>query len=69
MIVLERTETTADVRLTTDELTMLNNALNEICNGVHIEDPAFRTRLGWTREELRVLLKDVNVLSRRLRSA
>lgn len=49
----------ATVRLSSDELTLLNNALNEVCNGVAIEDAEFATRLGASREEARVLLTEV----------
>jgi hypothetical protein len=37
------------------------NALNEVCNGVHIEDPEFQTRLGVTREFLRTVLRDLKL--------
>ena len=39
------------------ELVLLNNGLNEVCNGVHIEDPEFFTRLGASRDEARRLLR------------
>jgi hypothetical protein len=44
------------LRLTGAELLWLNNALNEVCNGVDIDDAEFATRLGGSREELRRLL-------------
>jgi hypothetical protein len=44
------------LRLTTDELVWLNNALNEVCNGIAIDDAAFSTRLGGSRHELKALL-------------
>jgi hypothetical protein len=34
----------------------INNALNEVCNGVAIEEPEFQTRLGCTRAEMQALL-------------
>jgi hypothetical protein len=46
-----------------DEAIMLNNALNEVCNGVHISDAAFSTRLGWPRLELQKLLDQIYKLS------
>ncbi len=64
MIILNQKRNFADVRLSEDELALINNALNEVCNGVHIEDPEFRTRLGATREEARNLLSAVNQLLR-----
>jgi len=42
--------------VTTDELTGICNALNEVCHGVHIEDPEFETRLGVSRAFLADLL-------------
>jgi hypothetical protein len=50
------------VSLTRDELLMLNNALNEVCNGVGFEDDEFATRLGFPREQLRALLARVGGL-------
>ena len=47
------------VEITTDELEMIKNALNEVCNGVEIEEPEFHTRLGATREDVRTLLQCV----------
>jgi len=60
MIVLRVNEDGADVRFSGDELDMLNNALNEICNGVRIEDWEFRTRVGWDRATLRALLDQIH---------
>ena len=48
--------------LTEDEAYILNNALNEVCNGIHIEDWEFQTRMGAEREEARALLDRVGQL-------
>jgi hypothetical protein len=53
---------TRTVELTDAELVTLNNALNEVCNGVHIDDPEFETRLGVTRAEARALLLKISGL-------
>ena len=50
------------VELTDRELVILNNALNEVCNGVHTDDAEFETRLGATREEARALLLRISGL-------
>ena len=42
------------------ELLLLNNALNEVCNGVHLDEVEFSTRLGVSRDEARRLLRLVN---------
>ena len=49
------------MEFTDDELTMLNNCLNELCNGVHIEDWEFQTRVGWDRARVRSLLDKIHV--------
>jgi hypothetical protein len=48
------------VFLTPDELLMISNALNEVCNGLDI--PEFGTRMGVERDEALGLLKDVSEL-------
>ena len=50
------------VELTDAELVVVNNALNEVCNGVHIEDDEFETRLGVSRDDARALLLKVTGL-------
>ena len=42
------------------DLFILNNALNEICNGVHLDDWDFETRMGVERHEAKALLARVN---------
>jgi hypothetical protein len=43
-----------------DELRLLNNALNEIANGVSISDAEFEARLGASRGEAKALLASVH---------
>jgi hypothetical protein len=38
------------VELAKDELEIINNALNEVCNGIHLEGE-FETRMGCSLEE------------------
>src|SRR4051812_24302547 len=45
--------------VSTDELMGICNALNEVCHGIHIEDPEFQTRLGLPRSVLVNLLNDL----------
>lgn len=47
------------VSLTRDELLTLNNALNEVCNGIHISDRDFQTRVGVERSIAAALLEQV----------
>lgn len=62
MICLKIDEEGAELRVSKDELLMLNNALNEICNGVHIHEDAFQTRLAFERSDLRALLAEISGL-------
>jgi hypothetical protein len=50
------------VELTKDELGIVNNALNEVCNGIQL-DGEFDTRMGCTVEEARALLAKIQVLA------
>jgi len=53
----------AQVELSYDEILVLNNALNETCNGLDIAE--FQTRIGVDREDVVWLLGEVrNVLKR-----
>jgi hypothetical protein len=47
------------IRLSRTELSLVNNALNEVANGVEIADPEFGTRLGQPRSDVRQLLAEV----------
>jgi len=48
------------VSLTEEDLLILNNALNEVCNGLDIID--FTTRIGASREHVKSLLDQVGGL-------
>lgn len=45
------------VTVTVPELRIIGQALNEIANGVHIYEEEFQTRMGYTREEVREVLR------------
>jgi hypothetical protein len=47
------------IRLSKSELGLVNNALNEVANGVEIADSEFQTRLGESRSDVRQLLVEV----------
>jgi len=57
----------ANVELTRAELILVNNALNEVCNGVTdlSDDEEFTTRLGASRSEARALLGSLSDLIKR----
>ena len=44
------------------ELLLLNNALNEVCNGITLDDDEFQTRLGVDRKTALKLLAKVGGL-------
>jgi hypothetical protein len=46
--------------LSLDELRLLNNALNEVANGLAFTDTEFSTRMGVERDEARALLSAVH---------
>jgi len=48
--------------LTEDELVLIANALNEVTNGIDIDDDEFSLRLGADRSEARRLLADVKAI-------
>lgn len=50
------------LELTNDELGIINNALNEVCNGIHLEGE-FDTRMGCTVEDARELLAKIHALA------
>jgi len=44
---------------THDELVVINNALNEVCNGLALDDDEFQTRIGYSRAMAHDVLKKV----------
>jgi hypothetical protein len=51
----------ATVQLPLREVRIINNALNEVCNGIHLEGE-FDTRIGCSVDEARRLLGAVSKL-------
>jgi len=56
----------ASVELSIQELRIINNALNEVCNGLDIHE--FATRMGANREDAEMLLERVGSLIDTMRS-
>jgi hypothetical protein len=50
------------VELTKDELGIINNALNEVCNGIDLEGE-FDTRMGCTVQKARAVLAKIHALA------
>jgi hypothetical protein len=55
----------AVIELNSDEIGILDNALNEVCNAISLEGE-FDTRMGCTVEEARHLLDEINKLGKSL---
>ncbi len=49
------------IELTKNEVVIVNNALNEVCNGIHLEGE-FHARMGCSIEEARGLLAGIHGL-------
>lgn len=64
MTTIDTARGTATIRLSRIELYTLNNALNEVCNGLDIEE--FATRMGVEREEASDLLGQIHTLIARV---
>ncbi len=62
MEIERKTKHSCTVTLTRGELVLLNNALNEVCNGIAIDDDGFQTRLGIDRKNARKVLADLGQL-------
>jgi len=56
----------ATVRLSKAEIGVVNNALNEVANGVDIGEFEFKTRLGASREAARQMLREVGAVYREM---
>jgi hypothetical protein len=56
------------IRLNRSELGIVNNALNEVANGVDISESEFKTRLGESRSDVRQLLTEIGAVYRVLDS-
>ncbi len=52
-------QTSSPLAFTHEELVIINNALNEMCNGISIEDDEFQTRIGYSRAMAQNLLKKI----------
>jgi hypothetical protein len=60
-------EDQVDVRLSLDELVLVNRALRELCFGFHLSDPDFHAILGVPRYEAEALLRRTQTALQRLR--
>ncbi|MFB9629734.1 hypothetical protein [Nonomuraea helvata] len=59
---MEIIRTTADVitvNLGPKDALAIKNALNEVCNGIHLDDWDFRLRMGVDRDQAQVMLRTI----------
>lgn len=49
---------TLKLNISLNELEILNNALNEVCNALSVQE--FQTRMGGTLEEAKILLDEIS---------
>lgn len=64
MKLLSKSKDELVLALAHDELGGISNAINEVCNGVHIADFEFATRLGMDRAELAAILQSLTDYSK-----
>lgn len=50
------------ITLTREELRIVTQALNEICNGIDISEAEFGTRIGAGRSEVQTLLSRLGII-------
>jgi hypothetical protein len=63
MRIIDFGRSSARIELTAKELMLVNNAINEVCNGIDLgHDGEFSTRLGVNRDEALGLLHEVGDL-------
>ena len=51
--------TAPSLEFTRSEWTIINNALNEVCNGLSFDDDEFETRVGYPREAAQKVLAKI----------
>ncbi len=64
MELLENSLTSADIRLSIDELLTIHQSLNEVCNGIDLFE--FQTRIGVSREEVLHLMKIISQIIKKI---
>jgi len=55
--VIQTAQSAASLILSADELVTLDNALNDVLHGIHVDE--FQTRIGISRDAARLLLREV----------
>lgn len=64
MRILETTKERATVELSAEDIRLMGNALNEVCNGIDL--PEFETRMGFSRAEVANALRGFRSLRDRM---
>lgn len=45
-----------------EDLRVIHQALNEVCNGIHFSEGEFDTRLGTTKQNARQIMRHIEML-------
>jgi len=62
MRILNLKNNRAEIQVSLDELVILNNALNEICYGIDMDDAEFSVRIGAEHKDGVCLLNEISSL-------
>ena len=66
MKLINSTTERSQISASREEISILNNALNEVCNGIDLFE--FETRMGADLERVSALLEEIHVILNRMRS-
>lgn len=67
MELLKSDQTSADIKISIDDLITIHQSLNEVCNGIDLFE--FQTRIGVTREEVDHLMDVINQIIQKIETA
>ncbi len=56
----------ADIKLSMEELVIINNSLNEICYGIDMDESEISVRMGAELDEINNLLKEISHIIEKL---
>lgn len=60
MVIKQASNDIIAIEFTKDEILMVNQAFNEICNGIHFEEQEFVLKTGFERDEMTRLHDKLN---------
>ncbi|HEX8399274.1 MAG TPA: hypothetical protein VF644_17700 [Pyrinomonadaceae bacterium] len=51
-----------NISLTKEEIRIIHQTLNEVCNGIHFEESEFETRIGTDRDSARKMMSKLETV-------